>query len=170
MNVSDAIRQRRSVRSYLERPVEAEKLERVLDAGRRAPSARNMQEWKFVVVRDAPTRARLAEAACGQAFVGQAPVVLAACAIACGHVMTCGQHCYPIDLAIAVDHMTLQAVEEGLGTCWIGAFHEAKVKEILGIPAPVRVVALLPLGYPAQVPPPTARKPPEEIVAWERWT
>ena len=170
MNVSDAISQRRSIRNYLARPVEAEKLERVLDAGRRAPSARNMQEWKFVVVRDAATRARLVEAACGQAFVGEAPVVLAACALACDHVMTCGQYCYPIDLAIAVDHMTLQAVEEGLGTCWIGAFHEAQVKEILGIPDPVRVVALLPLGYPARVPPPTPRKPLEEAVAWERWT
>ena len=169
MNVSDAIRQRRSIRSYADRPVEQDKLERVLEAGRLAPSARNMQEWRFVVVRDAAVRARLAEAACGQAFVGQAPVVIAACAVACDHVMTCGQHCYPIDLAIAVDHMTLQAVEEGLGTCWIGAFHEDQVQEVLRVPAGVRVVALLPLGYPAATPAPTPRKPLDEMVAWERW-
>ena len=88
--------------------------------------------------------------------------------------MTCGQHTYPIDVAIAVDHMTLAAVEEGLGTCWIGAFYEDKVKEILGVPQTVRVVALLPLGYPAEtantaegVPKP--RKPLEEIVVYDGW-
>jgi len=170
MDVSEAIRQRRSIRSYQERPVEQVKLERVLDAGRLAPSARNMQEWRFVVVRDAATRARLAEAACGQAFVGEAPVVIAACATKCDHVMTCGQYCYPIDVAIAVDHMTLQAVEEGLGTCWIGAFHEGQVKATLGIPDAVRVVALLPLGYPAGTPPPRPRQSLDEVVTWERWS
>ena len=174
MNVKNAIEQRRSIRGYLERPVEAEKLERVLDAGRRAPSARNMQEWRFVVVRDAATRARLAEAACGQAFVGQAPVVLAACAVACDHVMTCGQHCYPIDLAIAVDHMTLQAVEEGLGTCWIGAFSEEKVKKLLGAPEEAKIVALTPVGYPAKgglIRPvrESDRRPEEEVFVAERF-
>jgi nitroreductase len=169
MDVQTAIRQRRSIRAYQDRPVEPETLERVLDAGRRAPSARNLQEWRFVVVQDAATRARLAEAACGQAFVGQAPVVIAACAVECEHVMTCGQHCYPIDVAIALDHMSLQAVEEGLGTCWIGAFHEDQVKAILGIPDAVRVVELMPLGYPAAVPAPRPRKPLDEVVARERW-
>ncbi|HUT25169.1 MAG TPA: nitroreductase family protein, partial [Sumerlaeia bacterium] len=83
---------------------------------------------------------------------------------------TCGQLTYPIDVSIAVDHMTLQAVEEGLGTCWIGAFYEDKAKAILGIPDDVRVVALLPLGYPAEEPPPRPRKALEEIVARERWS
>jgi nitroreductase len=88
--------------------------------------------------------------------------------------MTCGQLTYPIDVSIAVDHMTLAAVEEGLGTCWIGAFYEDKVKEILGIPQSIRVVALLPLGYPAE-PVKAAqtgskhRKPLEEIVAYDGW-
>jgi nitroreductase len=97
--------------------------------------------------------------------------------VACGtsdYVMTCGQLTYPIDVAIAVDHMTLAAVEEGLGTCWIGAFYEDKVKEILGVPQTVRVVALLPLGYPAE-PAKMAqavskpRKPLEEIVVYDGW-
>jgi len=169
MDVSEAIRRRRSIRSYTEQPVAQAALERVLEAGRLAPSARNMQEWRFVVVREPEARARLAEAACGQAFVAQAPVVVAACGVECDHVMTCGQHCYPIDLAIAVDHMTLQAAAEGLGTCWIGAFHEEQVKQILGIPDAVRVVALLPLGHPAEAPGPRPRKPLAEVVAWERW-
>ena len=140
MNVMDAIRTRKSVRSYLDRPVEDEKLNAVLEAGRLAPSASNRQEWRFVIVRDPGTRERLAAAAGGQAFVGGAPVVIVACAMTDGHVMKCGQLSYPIDVAIALDHMTLAAVEQGLGTCWIGLFDEQKVKEILGIPEEIRVV------------------------------
>lgn len=173
MKVMEAIAERRSIRSFSGRPVEEEKLLRVLEAGRLAPSARNMQDWKFVVVKDPGLRQRLAEAARNQEFVGQAPVVIVACGTS-DYVMTCGQLTYPIDVAIAVDHMTLAAVEEGLGTCWIGAFYEDKVKEILEVPQTVRVVALLPLGYPVE-PENTAkailkpRKPLEEIVVYDGW-
>jgi nitroreductase len=128
-----------------------------------------MQEWKFVVVRDKKLRAQLAEACKGQAFVAAAPVVIAACALKCDHVMTCGQYAYPIDLAIAVDHITLAAVEEGLGTCWIGAFYEDRVKQVLGIPDEARVVAVLPLGYPAESPDPRPRKPFDEVVVFDRF-
>jgi nitroreductase len=173
MKVIEAIAGRRSVRSFSGRPVEEEKLLRVLEAGRLAPSARNMQDWKFVVVRDPDLRRKLAEAAKNQEFVGQAPVVIAACGTS-DYVMTCGQLTYPIDVAIAVDHMTLAAVEEDLGTCWIGAFYEEMVKEILGVPETLRVVALLPLGYPAEAAKattatPKPRKPLREIVAYDRW-
>jgi nitroreductase len=169
MEVSEAIRTRRSIRKYRAQKVEDDKLDRVLEAGRLAPSARNMQEWRFVVVRDEPTRKRLAEAAKGQTFVGEAPVVIAACATVTDSVMTCGQLTYPIDLSIAVEHMVLQAVAEGLGTCWIGAFYEEEVKKILNIPPEVRVVALLPLGYSDESPFPRPRKGMEEIVAFETW-
>ena len=155
MDLFEAIKGRRSIRSFLDRNVEEETLGRVLDAGRLAPSARNLQDWKFVVVRDKETRRRLAEAARNQQFIAQAPVVIAACGTS-DYVMTCGQHAYTIDVSIAVDHITLAAFSLGLGTCWIGAFYEDKVKEILGIPADIRVVALLPLGYPAEQP--TARQ------------
>jgi nitroreductase len=148
MNVVEAIRKRRSVRSYLDKVIEEEKLNAVLEAGRLAPSASNRQEWRFVVVRDGEVRRKLGEAANEQSFVGEAPVVIAACAVTDGHVMSCGQLCYPIDVAIALDHISLAAVEQGLGTCWIGAFNEVKVKEILGIPEKIRVVELMPLGYP----------------------
>jgi nitroreductase len=168
MNVIEAIRGRRSIRSFMDRPVEEEKLSAILEAGRNAPSARNLQDWRFVVVRDPATRKRLAEAARNQEFVGQAPIVIAACGTS-DMVMTCGQPAYVLDVAIAVDHMTLAAVAEGLGTCWIGAFYEDKVKEILGIPEQIRVVALLPMGYPAQVARPTPRKKLDEILAYERW-
>jgi len=168
MDLFEAIRGRRSIRSFMDRPVEEEKLSAVLEAGRLAPSARNLQDWRFVVVRDPATRKRLAEAARNQEFVGQAPVVIAACGTS-DMVMTCGQPAYALDVTIAVDHMTLAAVSEGLGTCWIGAFYEDKVKEILGIPEQIRVVALLPLGYPAQAARPTPRKTLDEILAYERW-
>ena len=170
MRVVDAIKTRKSVREYLDKPVEDEKLNAILEAARLAPSAGNRQEWRFVVVRDSKTRRRLAEAANNQTFIGQAPVVVAACAETDNHVMRCGQLCYPIDVAIALDHMSLAATELGLGTCWIGAFNEQKVKEILGIPEEIRVVQLMPLGYPSD--PSLIRKSRlqlDRIVKHERW-
>jgi nitroreductase len=168
MNLMQAIRTRRSIRNNQDRLVEEEKLLAVLEAGRLAPSAKNMQDWRFIVVRDFATRQRLAEAARDQQFVAQAPVVIAACGTS-DLVMTCGQPAYAIDVAIAVDHMTLAAASLDLGTCWIGAFYEDKVKAILGVPQEVRVVALLPLGYPAKQPSPRPRKTLDEVVAWEHW-
>ncbi len=170
MDVYEVIRLRKSVRGFTDREVEEEKLDRLLEAARLAPSAKNFQEWRFVVVRDPQTRRKLAEAARGQKFVGQAPVVLACCAETDHHVMTCGQPCYPIDLAIAIDHITLAAAAEGLGTCWIGAFFEDQVQAILGIPEEIRVVALLPVGYPRDPSPAEkSRLPREEIVRYEHW-
>jgi len=168
MDVSEAIRKRRSIRKYQARKVENDKIERVLEAGRLAPSAKNLQEWRFIVVRDDGRRRRLAEAAKGQTFVGEAPVVIAACATMTDYVMTCGQLTYPINLAIAVEHMVLQAVAEGLGTCWIGAFYEEEVKKVLNIPPEVKVVALLPMGYPDGSPFPRPRKVKDEV-AFETW-
>jgi nitroreductase len=148
MDVMEAIKKRCSVRSYQDRAVEKEKLEMILEAARLAPSAGNRQEWRFVVVEDKNTRQRLMKAAKNQASVGQAPVIIACCAETDNYTMTCGQLAYPIDVAIAIEHMALKATEEGLGTCWIGAFYEDQVKEILGIPKDIRVVQLLILGYP----------------------
>ena len=170
MNVMDAIKTRKSVRAYLDKPIEDEKLNAVLEAGRLAPSASNSQEWRFVIVRDHNTKKRLSEAAGGQAFVGEAPVVIVACAETDGHVMRCGQLSYPIDVAIALDHITLAAVELGLGTCWIGLFDEKKVKEILGIPEKIRVVEIMPIGYPIDPSPVGKRRLPlDMIVKYEHW-
>ena len=170
MTVMEAIKTRKSVRAFEKKPVEEEKLGSVLEAARLAPSASNRQEWRFVVVKDEGLRAKLAKAANDQAFVGEAPVVIAACAETDAHVMSCGQECYPINLAIAIDHMTLAAVELGLGTCWIGAFSEAEVKKVLGIPDEIRVVELLPLGYPADpAPKDKNRRALDEIIHWEKW-
>jgi len=170
VEIYDAIALRKSVRAFQKRDVPEPIIRRLLEAARMAPSARNRQEWRFVVVRDADTRRQLSIAASQQSFVTDAPVVLACCAETDNHVMACGQPCYPIDVAIAADHIALCAVAEGLGTCWIGAFHEDQVKRILRIPPAIRVVALLLLGYPKD---PSlvhkSRLPLADIVRYEHW-
>jgi len=171
MDVYEAISVRKSVRAFKAKDVPEDVMTRLLEAARRAPSANNLQEWRFVVIRNPDTRERISQAACGQSFIATAPVVLACCAEADDHIMTCNQHSYPIDVAIAVDHITLCASAEGLGTCWIGAFYEDQVKEILSIPPHIHVVTLLPIGYP-QNPTPVEkyRLPLEKIVKYERWS
>lgn len=170
MNVFEAIKSRRSIRSYSDRKIEEDKLKKVLEAGRLAPSAGNMQEWKFVVVQDQDLKEKLGTAANNQRFIAKADVIIVGCATEIEEIMTCGQYTYPIDLAIAMDHMSLQAVQEGLGTCWIGAFKEDEVKKILGIPPEVRVVELMPLGYPLFMPEPRSRKKFEDIITYDRWS
>ncbi len=170
MDVFEAIAARKSVRSFLDRPVEDEVLEKILEAARRAPSARNGQEWRFVVVRDRAMRERIAREAARQPFVGTAAVLLACCAQTDGRIMRCGQAAYPIDVAIAMDHLTLAAAALGLGTCWIGSFDEMLVQQMLGIPREVRVVQLMPLGYPVDpAPVAKARLRMEDIVHREHW-
>jgi len=169
MEVMECIRARRSVRSYQAKQVEEEKLQQVLEAARLAPSASNRQEWKFIVVRDEAMRKELARAAHGQSFIAQAPVVIVACATSTEHVMPCGHPSHLVDLAIAIDHMTLAARELGLGTCWVGAFEQEEVKRLMGVPASATVVELLPLGYPTDWPGPRPRKDLSEIVSYERW-
>ena len=147
MEVLAEIRQRYSCRAYQDRPVEQEKLDRVLEAARLAPSARNMQE-----------------------FVGQAPVVIVACAEQAEYRMRCGQLAHPIDVAIALEHMALQAVREGLATCWVGSFFPEQVRNVLGIPEHISLVELLPLGYPADKPKPKSRVAMEKIACYDRWS
>jgi len=170
MDVFEAIKKRRSIRNYLDKQINDEQLTFILEAARQAPSAANRQEWRFVVVRDKATKLKLCEAAKNQEFVKKASIVIACCAATDNHIMTCGQACYPIDLAIAIDHMTLAAVELGLGSCWVGAFYEEEVKKILDIPKDIRIVELLALGYPQKMPDyPKDRLPLEEIVFFEKW-
>lgn len=163
MTVLEAIQNRRSVRTYQPDPVPDEKLNKILEAARLAPSAHNAQARKFVVVRDAEQRRKLAGAA-GQSFIAQAPVIIVAVSLDPGHILSSGVPAGPVDLAIAVDHMTLAAVAEGLGSCWVGAFSQEAVKEILNIPQQYQVIVLLPLGFPAQKPLPKSRKELKEII------
>lgn len=170
MDVFDAIENRFSARQYLNKPVEEQKLHQILNAARLAPSASNRQEWRFVVVRQPDTLRQLASAANEQSFVGTAPVVIACLAQTDLHVMSCGQQSYPIDVAIAISHMTLAATALGLGTCWIGAFDETKIRNLLDVPAQMKIVELLTLGYPTKQPGNKHRLSLDEIVRYEKWT
>jgi len=169
MDVAKAIRDRRSVRSYENKDIPQEVLIKALEAARIAPSANNRQPWKFVVVREAAKRKALAKAAKEQQFVAEAPVVIAAVALEPERTMTCGVPTYAVDLAIAVDHMTLAAVQQGLGSCWIGAFYQEDVKKLLEIPDECKVAALLTLGYPRDQARFKNRKSLDEIVCYEKW-
>jgi nitroreductase len=157
MNLFDAIAGRYSVRAYQDKAIEREKLESIFDAVRLAPSARNAQEWRFIVVTDAELRAKVA-AAGGQPFLRECPAIIAACAETDRRPMRCGELAYPIDLAIAIDHLTLAATAMGLGTCWIGSFDAPAVRSVLGIPDEVPVVELVAIGYPADRAPAPANR------------
>lgn len=166
MEVYEAIHKRFSVRAYEDKPVEQDKLMRVLDAARLAPSANNRQVRKIIVVRDAEFRAKLAELS-EQPFVGQAPVILVIVTSEPDRIMSCEVPGAPVDCAIAIDHMTLAAVAEGLGTCWVGHFNQEECKKLLEIPADHQIIELLPMGYPAVNQPPQTRKNIEEVICWD---
>jgi nitroreductase len=155
------------VRGYKTTDVEENKLKKVLEAARLSPSASNRQDWKFIVVKSKEKKRKLAKAAFGQSFIGEAPVVIVACGTDSNAVMACGQPTHTVDVSIACAFMILQACELGLGTCWIGAFSEDETKKILNIPEHVRVVAVIPLGYPNQTPSQKFRKSLNEIVCYE---
>jgi nitroreductase len=169
MDFLELVEARYSVRSYQDKPVPEDMLSRVLEAVRLAPSGANRQPWRFVVVRDAETRNRLAVACNGQQFIAQAPVVIAGCGLMPDRIMRCGIPGDPIDLAIAMEHLALAATAEGLGTCWIGAFDQDKVRAVLGVPESARVVEVMTLGYPADTPNAKNRKALEEIVCYDTW-
>ena len=170
MRVIDSIRDRFSVRKYIAKEVSEEDITAVLEAARFSQSARNLQDWRFIVVKDKNMRNSLAEAAKGQRFVAEAPVVIACCGIGTDYVMTCGQHSYNIDVSIAMENMVLAAYEIGLGTCWLGAFYENQVKKALSIPEEdVRVVGMLTVGRPAVQAPEKRRMEIDEIVMYDKW-
>lgn len=170
MELMEVLKARHSVRSYEAKSIPDEKLTKVLEAGRLAPSAGNRQAWKFVVVKDKDKREQLARAANHQQFIAEAPVVIAAMSTSPEYTMSCGIPAYPVDLAIAVDHMTLAAADEGLGTCWIGAFSQERVKEILDVPDRYVVVTLFPLGYPRMGKPMKSRKSLERVVCYDAFS
>ncbi len=151
MDVLDAIKTRRSVRSYSPHPIPDDVLERMKQALRYAPSACNYQPWHFVLVTDADLRRKLAKASYDQLWMADAPVTVAGLGFPAQAYKQMGGYgnSAEIDVAIALDHLTLAAVAEGLGTCWIGAFNEEAVKHLLNVPPNAKVVALTPLGYPA---------------------
>jgi len=168
MTVLEAIRKRYSCRAYRDQPIEQEKLDQIFEAAQLAPSARNIQDWRFVVVTDKEKKRQVAETTNRPEVFGKAGAIIAACSNS-DDIMKCGQPVGPIDVAIALDHISLQATELGLGTCWIGSFDPQKVRAILSIPDDIAVIELMTVGYPAKGQRETTRQPIENIVCYEKW-
>ncbi|MFH1656506.1 MAG: nitroreductase family protein [Candidatus Nealsonbacteria bacterium] len=169
MNIYELIEKRRSVRSFRDDPITDETLNNILNAGRMAPSAQNAQEYKFVIVKEKGTVKTLANAS-NQRFIAEAPIVIAFVSLNPKVNMINDVPSYPVDLAIAIDHITLSAVEEGLGTCWITSFSQEQVKEILNIGDKYKVVALMPLGVPYDDPQVKSRKKLKDLVCEETFS
>jgi len=167
MTVMEAIEARWSVRKYLDRPVETEKLAQIMEAGRLAPTASNEQKWKHIAVTD-PALIREMVAACKDVqWVGTAPVILVSCAEG-DRTMLCGQSARTIDCAIGMSYMTLEAIEQGLGFCWLGWFYPDKVRRILNLPDNYMVVAVATVGYPAAQGRRSSKKSAEEVIVYNR--
>ena len=169
MGLLPEIESRCSVRSFTDEPVSEDQIARIVEAGRLAPSAKNRQSWRFVVIKDKDIRSRVSEAAFGQDFVSEAPVIVALCTTNIEYKMPNGQLSYPMDLSMAASFMMLQAVHEGLGTCLVTTFREEDVKSLLSVPYSMRVVVLLTIGHPGGRSEPAGRLPLDRIVSHNHW-
>lgn len=171
MEFYEAVKNRRSVRKYTSRPVEKEKLDRILEAGRLAPSWCNRQCWRYIVVSDETLRRNLGQllenptAECYEA----APYVLVLCADPSDSGTQAGKEYYLVDCGISMEHVVLAATAEGLSTCWVGYFAENPVRKLLHIPEDTRVVAITPLGYGAEAPEARPRKEAREVIFEDGW-
>ncbi|MBF0429942.1 MAG: nitroreductase family protein [Fibrobacteria bacterium] len=169
MEFLELVKLRRSIRKYHNKAIEKKKLEYVLEAGRQAPSAVNFQPWHFLVIKNTGLLKKV-KATYGKKWIDSAPMVLVICG---DHSQSWRRgdgkdHCN-IDVAIAIDHITLAAAEQGLGTCWVCKFNVMDCSELLKLPSHIEPVALLPIGYPAENGNPkrhNKRKKMDEIVQW----
>jgi nitroreductase len=170
MEFVDCINRRRSIRAFAPQQVEADKIQRILEAVNQAPSAGNLQAYEVYVVNREAEKASLAKAASGQDFVASAPLVLAFCTHpkrSQGKYGQRGEQLYAVqDATIACTYAMLAATDLGLGSVWIGAFNEDKVRQVIRAPEDQRPLALLPIGYPAEEPDPSSRRAPDDLIHW----
>lgn len=164
MNAKEAIRSRRSIRKYRNEPIPPEKLETILEMARLAPSASNRQPWEFIIVQDEDSRKRIAERCKYGRFLSECSAII----VGCGNTEVTSKW-FALDTFISMEHIALTAVEEGLGTCWIGAFDEPEIRRLLGIPENLKIVALMALGVPDESPGSKSRKPLTDFVNYEKW-
>ena len=203
MNIYQTIQNRRSIRKFSQKPIPDEIINRLLEAMRQAPSGKNAQPWKFIVVQDSITRQEIAKV-CGfytssgreirQDWIAEAPAIFIICGdpkaafvkiiddnrviIANWDFLEEKQKSGPVqwesgilvDLTIPMDHLSLAAIEEGLGGCWVAGLDEERLKQILGIPVDWRVPAVMPIGLPIENPEARQRKPLGEVVCFERYS
>ncbi len=161
MSLLDVIFSRRSIRRYTSKPVPDKVLKSVLEAGRLAPSADNAQPWHFIAVTDPEIKRELSRGP-WRSFIKDSAFTIVGCGEKSDKWST-------VDVAIALENMVLSAEAQGVGSCWIGAFEEKEVKELLGIPDNLKVVALVSFGYPAEKPGPGNKRSLESIVHYNRF-
>jgi len=172
MDLYEAMDARRSVRAFSKEDVPDSTIEKILTYGNLAPTAGNLQSRDFITVRKAETKAKLAEAAFGQDFVSQAPIVVVVCANSerAKPYQKRGEELYSIqDATAAIQNILLATHAEGYGACWVGAFSESQVSEILELPRTARPLALIPIGRPTEEPLHKKRMPTSHIIHKEKW-
>lgn len=170
MDIYSAVKERRSIRSFLKREIPEEIIHRLTEALMWAPSAGNLQSRKFYFIRDERLKRLISTAALNQAFISCAPIVIVCCADSrIGlHYGRRGIELYSIqDVSASIMCMMLVALDNGLGTCWVGAFREEEISKALGLPDNLRPVALVPVGYPERIPRPTSRVSIDEAVKFQ---
>ncbi len=151
MDTLHCLKSRRSIRKFLDIPVEQEKLNEILEAARHAPCAGNLQEWKFILITEADAREKVAEACLGQLWISGAPLVVVVCSDPSKpkkFYNESGDHYAIMDGAAAVENMLLAAHAQELASCWVGAFEEGMLRRELNIPDNIYIIAVLPIGYP----------------------
>ncbi len=184
MDLFDAIKTRRSIRKYIDKQVEEDKLQAVLEAVRAAPSWANLQCWRLVVVKDKATREKIGELSYVESYfapkgyksnpsrkaLADAPVVIVLCADPEKSGVLWQQNYYLVDAGLAAENLMLAARGQGLGTVFVGVYDEERLRKLLDIPASIRIIGLFPLGYPAEEKKEgPARKPLAELCSFERW-
>ena len=169
MELLSEIRNRKTAREFTQDKVDEQALDRILEAGRLAPSAKNRQAWRFVVIQDTALKEALKEAAYGDERFTQAPVAVAACTTNIGYRMPNGELSYPIDISCAVSFMMMQAEHEELGSAVITTYQQEKIKNLLTIPYSMKVVMILLLGHKCENSEQNVRLPKNRVVAYDHW-
>lgn len=169
MELLSEIQNRRSVKEFSPEEVDESSLNRILDAGRLAPSAKNRQPWRFIVIKDNEKKEAIKNASHGDDRFTQAPVAIVACTTNIGYRMPNGELSYPIDISFAVSFMMLQAEHENLGTTVITTYQEEKIKNLLTIPYSMKVVMVLLIGHKRDESDPNVRLPKNRVVAYDHW-
>jgi nitroreductase len=167
------IKSRRNIPEFLPKDLSWDQVSKIIDAGRHAPSSGNLQNWKFIVVRNPDKRHKVAEISMDQYEISVAPVHIVVCAEpekTERYYGIRGEKLYTIqNCAAAIENMLLEATSLGLGCRWIGAFHEDKLKDLLSIPPEIRPQAIIAIGYPKFIPPKPPKYPLEPITYFEKW-
>lgn len=173
METLEAINQRRSIRKYLDKPVEFEKITTIIDAARKAPSAGNLQDWSFIIVTEKELIKQVASYSVEQYWIQTAPALIVVCGFPEKHEMYYGlrgKRLYNVqDCAAAIQNILLSATDVGLGTCWVGAFEEDKIRALFAIPPDVRPQAIITLGYSDDTPQDRSLMPIENITFFNRY-